>query len=224
MQMNSKDTATERIGPYSFIQGSGQKVTNDPLLLADFVLPLGKGDQVIDLGTGAGIIPFLLASKSRAKRITGVEIDRGACSVFERNIADNGLDGMVGAVLSDYRDLKSIFNEGSFSLVVANPPYIKAGAGRVSPKTERAAARSEVKGSLKELIDISKYLAGEKGRIAYVFPVARLFEMLDEVRGTGLKVRRLRFIHTSRSRPAKLFLIEAGQEGGLVIEEPVYSI
>jgi len=82
-------------------------------------------------------------------------------------------------------------------------------------------ARSEVKGTLKEFIDISKYLVGEKGRIAFVFPVARLFEMLDEVRGTGLKVRRLKFIHTSRLKPAKLFLIEAGQEGKLVIEGAV---
>ncbi|MBI5455200.1 MAG: methyltransferase [Deltaproteobacteria bacterium] len=217
--MTPKKVEIEKIGPYSFIQGIGQKVTNDPLLLADFVLPLDKGDQVIDLGTGTGIIPFLLASKSRAKRITGVEIDTGACSVFERNIADNGLEGRVEAVFADYRDLKSIYKEGSFALVVANPPYIKAGAGRVSPKTERAVARSEVKGTLRELIEISKHLAGDKGRIAYIFPVVRLFEMLDEVRGAGLKPRRLRFIHTSRSRPAKLFLIEAGQEGGLVIEE-----
>ncbi len=214
----------EQIGPYSFIQGSGQKVTNDPLLLVDFVLPLNVDDQVIDLGTGTGIIPFLLASKSRAKRITGVEIDREACSVFERNIADNRLEGGVEAVFADYRDLKSIYKEGSFALVVANPPYIKAGAGRVSPKTERAVARSEVKGTLRELIEISKYLAGEKGRIAYVFPVARIFEMLDEVRGAGLKVRRLRFNRTSRLKPAKLFLIEAGQEGDIAIEEPVYSI
>ncbi|MBI4949212.1 MAG: methyltransferase [Deltaproteobacteria bacterium] len=222
--MPIKKVAMEKIGPYSFIQGSGQKVTNDPLLLADFVLPLNADDRVIDLGTGTGIIPLLLASKSRAKRITGVEIDTEACSVFERNIADNGLEGMVEAVLSDYRDLKSIYKAGSFSLVVANPPYIKAGAGRVSPKKQRAVARSEVKGTLKELIDISKYLAGEKGRVAYVFPVARLFEMLGEARVAGLKVRRLRFIHTSRLKPAKLFLIEAGQEGGLVIEEPVNLI
>lgn len=219
--MNSKDTATEKIGPYSFIQGSNQKVTNDPLLLVDFVLPLNDNDLVIDLGTGAGVIPFLIASKSRAKRITGVEIDREACSVFESNIADNGLEGRVEAVRADYRDLKSVFREGAFSLVVANPPYIKAGAGRVSPKTERAVARSEVKGTLRELIDVSKYLAGDKGRIAYIFPVVRLFEMLDEVRGAGLKVRRLKFIRTSRSRPAKLFLIEAGREGELVIEGAV---
>jgi len=220
--MIHKKVAIEKIGPYSFIQGSGQKVTNDPLLLVDFVLPLNDNDRVIDLGTGAGIIPFLLASKSPVKQITGVEIDREACSFFERNIAENGLEHRVEAVFADYRGLKSIYTEGSFSLVVANPPYIKAGAGRVSPEKQRAVARSEVKGTLKELIDISKYLVGKKGRIAFVFPVARLFEMLGEARVAGLKVRRLRFVHTqSRLKPAKLFLIEAGQEGKLVIEGAV---
>ncbi|MBI5642986.1 MAG: methyltransferase [Deltaproteobacteria bacterium] len=211
----------EQIGPYSFIQAGGQKVTNDPLMLVDFVLPLNDNDRVIDLGTGAGVIPFLIASKSRAKRITGVEIDREACAVFERNIADNNLEDRVEAVLADYRALKSKYKEGEFSLVVANPPYIKAGAGRVSPKQDRALARTEVAGGFKELIEVSRYLAGDKGRIAYVFPVARIFEMLEEVRGAGLKVRRLRFIRTSRSKPAKLFLIEAGRQGELVIEEPV---
>lgn len=222
--MPSKNSEIEKIGPYSFIQGSNQKVTNDPLLLVDFVLSLNENDRVIDLGTGAGIIPFLLASKSSAKQIAGVEIDREACAIFEKNIADNGLEHRVEAVFADYRDLKSICKEGSFSLVVANPPYIKAGGGRVSPEKQRAVARSEVKGTLRELIDISKYLVGDKGRIAYVFPVARLFEMLDEVRRAGLKVRRLRFIHTSRMKKAKRFLIEAGQEGDIVIEEPVILI
>ncbi|MBI5643885.1 MAG: methyltransferase [Deltaproteobacteria bacterium] len=218
-----RNEAVEKIGPYTFSQeGTGQRLTQDPMLLADFALPLKKEDSVMDIGTGAGVIPLLLAWKSAVSEIVGVEIDGLAAELAVRNVEENRLASRIRIVKRDFRDLKEEFSEGSFSLVVSNPPYIKKGSGRVSPGKERAIARSEVHGELKELLAISKYLIGKGGRVCYVFPVARLFEMLKEVREAGLKARRLRFIHTSPKKAAKLFLIEAGYGGELFIEEPVY--
>ncbi len=218
-----EDETAEEFGPYRFIQKErGQKLTADTLLLAEFLLPLDETESVIDLGTGTGAIPLILAWKTGVTRLEGVEVDDGAASIARKNIEANGLSSRVSISKMDYRDLPGLYPERSFSAVVSNPPYVKAGSGRISPVRERAVARAEVMGGLGDLIGVSRHLAGRDGRIFYVFPVLRLFELVGELKRMGLKARRLKFIHTDKDKPARLFLIEAGRTGELRIEEPLF--
>lgn len=213
----------EKIGGYSLIQsGSGQKLTQDTLLLADFILPLEKDDVVADLGAGTGALALILALKSPVNRVVCVEVQRPLCGLAVENVAVNGLTDRVEVVQSDFRDLASIYPEGSFSVVAGNPPYMKAGEGRVSPVRERAVSRAGILGGLGDLIDASRHLCGAYGRICYVFPARRLDEMFGEIERAGLRKRRLRLIYTRADRTAQLFLIEAGKRGELKVEEPLY--
>lgn len=214
----------EKLGPYFFAQKkAGLRLTNDSMALADFAAKSLTGkDTVIDLGTATGALLFVLAWKTPAVKMTGVEVDGEAAEAAQGNVEANGLSGRVSILNADYRDLPGMYEEGAFTVVVANPPYMKAGAGRLSPKAGRAAARSEVKGSLAELVAVSSYLAGTGGKIFFVYPAARLSELLVEAQRNGLSVRRLRFIHTGKAKEASLFLVELGRGGGLEMEEPLF--
>lgn len=211
----------ESLGPYFFIQRkTGLRLTSDTVSLAEFASEtLTENDTVIDLGAATGAIALLLAAKTKAKSITGVEVDEKAFETALRNVEANGLGGRVSVVNADYRDLPSRYQEGSFTTVVSNPPYTKAGTGRVSPKKERAAAMCEVMGSLSDLVRVSKYLAGDSGKIFYVFPVSRLAEMFQEACARGLNVRRLRFLRGAPGKKASVFFVELGRDGGCVLEE-----
>ncbi len=200
----------ERIGPYAFFQHeTGQKLTGDTVLLSEFIPPIKSGNSIIELGAGAGALLLLLAWKTEASRIVGVEIDKGASALARRNIGINGLSGRVEVINADYRTLPDVFDKGAFPVVVSNPPYIKAGAGRQSPASERNAARSEVHGGLRDLIAVSKHLAGKDGRIFYVFTATRLKEMLRELEGAGLRPTRLSFKINAGEKKPKVFLVEA---------------
>lgn len=214
----------EYIGIYRYARASaGQGITTDTLLLADFVLPFKNRDSVIDLGTGAGVLPLIFAGRSDCRNIVGVEIDGVSAAAALDNVETNGLTGRIKILDMDLRRLPEVYEEGSFSVVVSNPPYVKAGAGRVSPVKERAVARSEQMCSLPELIKVSKHLAGKSGRICFVYPCLRLEEMLCALGSEGMKPRRLKFIRTKNDRTAKLFLIEAGAAGGCVVEGHVVT-
>ncbi len=214
---------TERLGPYTLIQPGGiQRLTADSLLLADFVLPLSRTDTVVDLGTGSGVIPILLCWKSEVGRITAVDIEDECVDAALKNVMSNDLSKRVEVVKRDWRELKEIYPRGSFSVVLSNPPYTKRGTGRVSPDTGRAAARYETHGTLRELLEVSRHLAGDDGRISFVYPVRRLAEFVKELERIGLRPVRLRFVHTSRAGTAKLFLVEARSKGGLSVEPPVF--
>lgn len=217
------DETVISIGPYFLLQRKkGHKLTPDTLLLADFILPLKNEDTVIDIGSGSGVIPLILAHKSSACRMTAVEIDADSAGLLQRNIANNGLSDRIDANNCDYRALPTIYKEGSFSVVVSNPPYVKKGEGRVSPHNSRAVARAELAGSLGELLYVSRYLAGSRGRICYVFPYVRYEEMIEGSASAGLRVRRLCFIHTRKNEGPKIFLIELGETGEAVLIEPIF--
>ena len=196
-------------------------MTDAPFLLVDFLPPLSEEDSIMDIGTSTGVIPLLLAWKTPVSRIAGVELQSHLVETARMNVESNALSGRVELVEGDYRDLPKRFPEGSFSFVVANPPFVRAGAGRKSPDASRRAARSELFGVLGDLLQTSAYLAGDGGRVAYIFPVIRLAEMLSSLTDAGLTPTRLRFIHTAPGKGADLFLVEASKSGVLKVEAPL---
>ncbi|MEE9614911.1 MAG: methyltransferase, partial [Thermodesulfobacteriota bacterium] len=155
------DETLEPLGPYTFIQKkAGYRVTEDSFLLAEFLPQPGEKDTVVDLGTGSGVMLLLLAWKTGVERVVGVEAEGEAAETARGNVRANGLGSRVEIVEMDWRMAPSVYPEGSFSVVVSNPPYVKSGAGRVSPHPGRAAARTEIMGGLDELVRVSAHLAG----------------------------------------------------------------
>lgn len=204
----------ENIGPYTFLHhGLGQKVTTDAFVLADFVLPLRDSRNIIDIGTGTGIIPFLLAWRTTIPKITGVEVQAGLAQSARDNIETNNLQDRIEIVEKDYRELPDIFPEGCFDLVVSNPPYMKQGEGRLSPVPERAIARAEVMGGLSDLVRVSSHLAGDSGRVCFVYPFRRYSEVLSALGTSGLVPVKVRFVQMGSGKDPSLFLIEASRTG-----------
>lgn len=213
--------AREKIGAYEFRQ-AGQRLTEDSVLLADFVLPLKKEDVVMDLGTGSGVMPLIFCLKSGVEKIVGVEINEKAAKSACENMGVNGLAERVEIMNRDWRTLKGIFPVGSFDVIVSNPPYVKKGSGRISPSSERALARHESAGTLRDLVEISKYLLSKKGRLFYVYPARRLQELFAEFGRVGIKPARIAFVHSKKGFDADVFLIEAGFGGELRVEGPIF--
>ena len=216
----------EALGPFKFYQSAGgHRLTTDSVLLADFVLGADgvsayRFNRVADLGAGTGAVALLIAAREQAASFTCFEINPSLAGLARRNIEENGLEGRVEVAEGDLRSRCLEYPAGAFSLVVSNPPYVKEGAGRVSPMPERAVARSERMCPLTGLITAASHLAGAKGRAAFVYPARRLDEMLEELGRAGLKALRLRFVHTKGGKAAKLFMVEAGRTGELKVEEP----
>lgn len=206
------DETFDELGEFRIIQKrNGYRFSDDSVQLADFILPLKYDDSIIDLGTGSGVIPLILAQRSQVQNIVGMEIQEGLADIAKRNVAFNNLSSRIKIVKGDSREIihLSLFKKNSFSVVISNPPYTKYKSGRISPSSEKRVAKMEIACSLSDLIKISKYLAAEKGRICYIYPLARLQEMLSVLQANELKVNRLEFVCPKSNGKAKRFLIEA---------------
>jgi tRNA1Val (adenine37-N6)-methyltransferase len=195
---------------------TGHRFTLDSILLADFCR-VRPGERVLEPGAGTGIISLLLAKKHPRAAFLAVEIQPSLASLGEQNIADNGLAGRMQMVRKDLQRIGRTIAPGSLSVIVANPPYIKEGAGRPSPDRSRVTARQAHPASLVSWLNLHRYLKNG-GRYCLILPAARLAELVTAMRKRLLEPKRLLFVHPYAERPAALVLVEAVKQGGTGLE------
>lgn len=191
---------------------AGYRFSLDAVLLAGLV-ELQPGARVMDLGTGCGIIPLILACRFPQVSLVGVESQVALADLANRNVHLNGLAERITILETAMQDLTGHIPPASFDVVVSNPPYRPLGAGRLNPQTEKAIARHELQGSLAAVAQAARYLLADKGRLFLIYPAWRTVHLLSLLRAERLEPKILRFIHSRPGEPACLVWV-AARHGG----------
>lgn len=201
----------------------GFRTSIDPVLLAGFTR-VNKDERWIDLGTGSGILPLLLAKRENTLQLTGVEINKESADRAQRNILINKFEKQIDIIHGDLRSLRKSHAAQSFSAIITNPPYRKPESGRISQGEDRAVARHELHGTLDDFLDISRYLLKNDGRFYTIYLAERLPELLHKMSTRNIEPKRIRCIHSHYQKEANLVLIEGRRSGrpGLKIEPPLF--
>jgi len=195
----------------------------DAVLLAHFA-SVKKGDRVVDLGTGTGVIPLLLAARVRELNITGLEIIPQVVEMARRSVALNQLGNVVAIVEGDIKDASKILGRGQFNLVVSNPPYVQGDAGRVCSCDIKAAARTEILCNLEDVIREAAGLVNSDGRVAFVHRPSRLAGLMYLMRMYRLEPKRMRLVYPLPGREPNLVLVEGikNRHSDLMCYSPLY--
>lgn len=189
---------------------TGYRYSLDPFLLADFVtscLPSAKIGRAIDLGTGNGILAALLAKCYPASAFVGVDIRIDGLA-HARGNAPRAL-----FVNADIRAAANLFPAGSFGLAVSNPPYRKAGDGRMNPDGGKAVARHEVALTLEQLVSAAHHLLRDGGVFCLVHLAGRSAELMHTLYKRGFAPRTVQYVHSRAGDDAFLVLVEAVKGG-----------
>ena len=112
----------------------------DAVLLSGYA-KVKKGQRVLDLGTGTGIIPILLEAKTEASHLTGLEIQEKSADMARRSVRYNDLEDKISIVTGDIKEAGSLFGAASFDVVTSNPPYMIGGHGLQNPSMPKTIAR-----------------------------------------------------------------------------------
>lgn len=195
----------------------------DAVLLSDFA-DVRKGDQVLDLGTGTGIIPVLLAGKTQAKMITGLEIQTEMANMAKRSIILNNLQSRVNIICGDIKNSVDIFGPSSMDVIVTNPPYMASGGGLLNPSDTKAVSRHEILCTLSDVIDKSSRLLVPGGSFFMIHRPHRLADIICLMRAYKLEPKIIRFVHPSIYKKPNLLLIKGTRGGGneLKVLDPLY--
>lgn len=194
----------------------------DAVLLSGFAR-VKPGEMALDLGTGTGIIPILLAAKTRGRHFTGLEIQPESADMARRSVLLNGLEERISIVEGDIREAAERFDAASFDVITSNPPYMTGKHGLVNPNLPKAIARHEICCTLRELVAATEKLLRPGGRFYLVHRPFRLAEIMTELTAHHLEPKKMRLVYPFVDKEPNMVLIEAMRGGRprITVEKPL---
>ncbi|QIA06897.1 methyltransferase [Draconibacterium halophilum] len=160
--------------------------------------------QILDIGTGTGLIALMLAQRSQAD-ITAIEIEKNAAEEAAKNVAASVWKERVKV---QHISLQKFASETTqqFDLIVSNPPYfqnsLKAG------NENRSLARHTDSLSHKTLLYSTSKLLSEEGRCAFVFPETVLKDIEHLAKLNHLYLTRITMVSPNENKPTNRILVE----------------
>lgn len=168
-----------------FHHRSTMRVGTDAVLFAQWV-ELSSSDSVLDVGTGTGVIPLILAQKGVGS-VDAVELDSDSYEEASLNFRISVYSDKLSVVHNDVR-VYADNAEKKYDLIVSNPPYY---ASDVKPiKEKKVMARHVSTLSFKDLLVAAKKMMKEDARFALVLPFyeSRLF--IKEAENVGFYLQK----------------------------------
>ena len=213
------------------LERCGFKIIQDPSKFCfgmDAVLLSGyayakRGEKVLDLCTGNGIIPILLAAKTQAERIVGIEIQKEVADLAKRSVTANDLSDRVNIICADIKEAGEYFQAGIFDVVTCNPPYMIDSHGIKNPDSPRAIARHEIMCTFDDVASITAKMLRPGGKMFLIHRPFRLTEIFETLTKYGLEPKRMKLVHPYINREPNMVLIEASLSGRrrLTVERPL---
>lgn len=194
----------------------------DAVLLSGFA-SVKPGAEVLDMGTGTGIIPILLEAKSQASHFYALEIQPESADMARRSVSLNKLENKIEIVTGDIKEAGSIFKAASFDLVTCNPPYMIGNHGITNPDGPKAIARHEILCTLEDVISNATRLLKPGGSFCMVHRPFRLAEIITLMTKYKIEPKRMRLVYPYVDKEPNMVLIE-GCRGGkprMTVEKPL---
>ena len=194
----------------------------DAVLLSGFARAR-RGERVLDLGTGTGIIPILMEAKTEAEDFTALEIQEESADMARRSVLYNHLEEKIRVVTGDIKDASGIFGASSFDIVTTNPPYMIGQHGIQNPYMAKAIARHEILCTLEDVVSQAANVLKDRGRFFMVHRPFRLAEIFQVLMKYKLEPKRMQLVYPYVNKEPNMVLIEArkGCNSRISVEPPL---
>ncbi|MES2559741.1 MAG: methyltransferase [Bacteroidota bacterium] len=180
-------------------QHSAMKVGTDSVLLGS-LLETENPQNILDIGTGTGLLALMLAQRYKDARIDAVEIDEEAFAEATQN-----------AQQSKWRDRVNMFHQSlqdfarqsthQYDLIVSNPPYYEVENHYGIEAQNRSHARHTATLSFDELLENIAKLLITDGRCWMVLPKKEGELVVEKARAFGLCLVHQIFVFPNPNKP-----------------------
>ncbi|KGM93507.1 tRNA1(Val) (adenine(37)-N6)-methyltransferase [Clostridium botulinum] len=195
----------------------------DAVLLANFA-NVKNGNRVVDLCSGTGIVPFIIAGKTKASSITGIEIQEDMVEMANRSAMFNKLQDKIEFICEDLTNIDIMKKIPKVDVVTVNPPYKLYNSGIVNPSDKMAIARHEICCNLEDVIIACRTLLKDNKRMYMVHRPDRLADIITLMRKNKIEPKRIQMVHPNTKKAPNIVLIEGQRDGGAFLkwEPPIY--
>ncbi len=194
----------------------------DAVLLTGFASQ-AAGERLLDLGAGTGIIPILMAAKTKIPHLTGLEIQSESADMARRSVALNELEEKISIVEGDIKEADRIFEAASFDCITSNPPYMIGQHGLTGDNEAKMIARHEVLVTFEEIAAVTERLLRPGGHFYLVHRPFRLAEIMTTLSAHHLEPKRMQLVYPFVDKEPNMVLLEAVRGGNprMTVEKPL---
>ena len=177
--------------------------------------------NVLDIGTGTGLIALMIAQRNAKVIIDAIDIEENCIKQAQQNIAQSPFVHRIDAQQKTFQYLVQQTDK-KYDLIVSNPPYFQNALK--SPSVSRSYARHTDTLSFYEIISEGATLLTQNGSIALVLPYEFKQAVLTHAVTVNLYAHRITNVSPVVQKPPKRLLVEFGKreieciENNLTIE------
>lgn len=186
---------------------SSMKVGTDAVLLGAWA-SCDSVQNILDIGTGSGVISLLLAQRSNA-HITAIDIHEASITEATQNFANSPWSHRLTAKHSRLQDYNP---KTKFDLIVSNPPYFRNCLKVQDPIRNKA--RHDDALPFEELLNGIERLMSLDGRFAIVLPTAEYMVFEKMAKNMQFYPFELLHIYSTPEKPCIRVLAEFRRENG----------
>ncbi|MCR4848712.1 MAG: methyltransferase [Bacteroidales bacterium] len=160
------------------------KVGTDAVLLGAWVA-VTRSDWALDIGTGCGVLPLMLAQKGVAK-VHAVDLDASSAQEAAENFdASQWHDKLF----SFHADIRKFTMQCAYDLIISNPPFF-VNSFKCDADRRNQARHTDTSLTFSELIASVRRLLKPDGRFAVVLPLRESLEFIPLAEQANLFVHR----------------------------------
>ena len=184
---------------------STMKVGTDGVLLGAWA-ETQSAKNILDIGTGCGLIALMAAQRTPAAHITAIDIDQASIDEARENFLASPFATRLQALHTDIQTFSKQPDTIQYDCILSNPPFFTESL--LSPNPTRAAARSVEGGlSFSTLIESAVRLLAPGGSLQIILPYQEASRVLGIAIGAGLHLLRRTDVTTKDTKPPRRTLL-----------------
>ncbi len=185
------------------------KFSIDGVLLANFIELKLTTKKILDIGTGTGIIPLLLTTKTKLP-IDAIEIQKELCDIFKMTLEYNQLNNQINIIHNDIKTYsKQNHHLNQYDILICNPPYYNGKCQNQIKSKQRHQSNLD----LRELMESSKRLLKTKGSLFLVYDSMEFNKVIKIINEYDFSIKKVQFVYYNRNKNSSIFLLECVKNG-----------
>ena len=187
---------------------STMKVGTDAVLLGTLA-ELPKSGNILEVGTGTGIISLILAQRCEAQ-ITAIDIHQASVWEARANFKGSPWNERLKALMISFQAFATQGNPTRFDLIISNPPFFENDLK--STDENRNLARHNDQLSYRDFLLASRYFISEKGKLCLILPPSEAQIFINEAENLEFYLQKKIEIKPKPQKEANRLILSFGNQ------------
>lgn len=180
------------------------KVGTDGVLLGAWA-DVSDASNILDIGTGTGLIALMLAQRAQKAIIDAVEIDPDACQQSAENMLASPWSDRLQAIPDAIQQYAKNTTK-QYDLIVSNPPFFSGGT--FSNLEYRNVVRHTVKLPNGDLLAAVRSLLAKNGKFSVILPTLEGLRFQERAQNYRLYCTKITEVKPKHDKPVERVLLQ----------------